>query len=161
MKTLISILAVLAFASRALAQDVAAGAWAYGPGGKSATMRMTQAGTFTNVGAGATMELSFKVDASSAILERVLFTSTTCTDCDVVVSETTGAGALRLVMDNTTAGAETHNGVVYPTFLNAVEQGPVRITEDPTTGNRMVYVRVTNNDAVARTCIVRLYWRSE
>lgn len=141
--------------------DIACGNWVKGGGDKSTVISMEQASTtqFNAIGAGATVEKTFGLCVNSAELSRLVLSSTDCTNCDIHVGTATSTGGTRTIMENSTAGAASVNGVAYTSYLNAVDLGPVltaTLNEDA-----KVYVRIKNNDLGARSCIVRLTWESK
>ncbi len=127
--------------------------------------RCTIVSTFTNITAGATWERSIQINGRTARLVAVRLFSTACTNCDVVVADTTctptgfactlpltSGGAI--VYQENAILARTIEGTAYTQYLWDTSFAPIVLTPTEVSGENRAYVRVLNGDGVARTVTV-------
>lgn len=158
MRLLLALATCVWLASPALAADDSCAGYERGETKELGRIVETSS-TFAAVGAGATVERSVELCGSENVeLHEVLVYSTDCADCDVWITTVSGAGGTGIVWSKDDMTNDTVNGTAYTTYYSAVVNRV--FTPSLSSGERVVYVRVTNNDGGARTVVVKLQVRS-
>lgn len=166
----VSVALFIGLAGMAFGQaDSSCSAWLAGE--SSEANRCVSVSTFTNIATTTTVERSVNIGAEGAKLVSIIVASTNCANCDVAIADTSctiAAGtcsvantATSLIYFNDALAAQTFYGTAYSQFLYVVSAIAVTPTFSSTTNERLIYVRITNNDPSSDDDVtVTLIWES-